>query len=217
MNNDLVEIVCILDRSGSMTTVLDDSIGGFNTFLKEQQQLPGRANMTLVLFDHEYKEVVSSEPVGNVAPLTRETYVPRGQTALYDAIGRTLANLTEKLAKTPEAERPAKVLVAILTDGHENASREFRTKSHVFDIVSKKREEDKWEFVYLGANQDAMKEGVALGLSHLNSFNYASTGSGTVGAYRAVSNMAKSLRSSPGPQLSQEALDQTRRELDEQS
>ncbi len=213
--DNIVEIVCILDRSGSMGSVLDDSIGGFNAFLAEQKKLPGRANMTLVLFDNEYQEAVTSQDIANVAPLTRETYVPRGSTALYDAIGRAIGNVTEKIAKTPKTDRPTKVIVAILTDGQENSSREFQQKQ-VFDLVSAKREEDKWEFVYLGANQDAMTAGHSIGVAVSNSFNYNSTGVGTVRAYGAVGKLASKFRATPaGATFTAADLDETRGMLEE--
>ncbi len=214
MTENRAEIVCVLDRSGSMSSVLDDSIGGFNTFLAEQQKLPGSATMTLVLFDNEYQEAVSSVDIGSVAPLTRETYVPRGGTALYDAIGRAIGNVTEKIAKTPEADRPTKVIVAILTDGQENSSQEFDQK-RVFDLVSAKREEDQWEFVYLGANQDAMRSGASIGVLRANSFNYMSTGAGTASAYSAVSSLVGSSRGlAPGTEIPGEQLESIKSMLD---
>jgi Mg-chelatase subunit ChlD len=117
---EAVEIVVIADRSGSMSVIRDDAIGGFNTFLKEQKAVKGAANLTLVLFDHEYLVAVDSQPIKKVVPLNNETYVPRGMTALNDSIGRAISAL--------EAKNPNKAIVCILTDGQENQSREFNTE-----------------------------------------------------------------------------------------
>jgi hypothetical protein len=112
---------------------------GFNAFLESQQKLPGEARLTLVLFDHEYIVAHDGVPIKDALPLDEHTYVPRGTTALLDAIGRTINTIGERLDKTPEAERPAKVIVAILTDGLENASQEFKRKQ-IFKMIKHQRE-----------------------------------------------------------------------------
>ncbi|MFM7540991.1 MAG: vWA domain-containing protein [Planctomycetota bacterium] len=155
MNPDLTEIACILDRSGSMESIREDAIGGFNAFLKTQREQSGQARLTLVLFDNEYEVPENGVPLARVKPLDSTTFVPRGATALYDAIGRTINEIGARLARLPEAERPAKVVVAILTDGQENSSKEF-TREAIRSMIEHQRTAYSWEFVYLAANQDAV-------------------------------------------------------------
>jgi uncharacterized protein YegL len=111
-----------------MNAMKEEAIGGINAFLESQQKLPGEAHLTLVLFDHEYIVAHDGVPIKDVPPLDNHSYVPRGTTALLDAIGRTINTIGERLDRTPEPERPAKVIVAILTDGLENASQEFKRR-----------------------------------------------------------------------------------------
>ncbi len=191
--NDRTEIAVILDRSGSMQSIRTDAIGGFNSFLESQKAVPGEAKFTLVLFDHEYQAVTLRTPLQEAKPLTADTYVPRGQTALYDAIGRTVNELGAQLANTPEGERPGKVVVAILTDGQENASREF-TKERIAEMVKHQEQNYAWEFIYLGANQDAFAVSRGLGMRVENTANFAATGVGTRSAYDAVDRLTTSYR-----------------------
>ena len=155
MNDHLTEIAFILDRSGSMESMAGAAIDGFNRMLREQQAEPGQARFTLVLFDDQYEVPVNSLPVSEVVELDATTYVPRGSTALLDAVGRTIDELGARLAATPEPERPGQVIVAILTDGMENAS-----LRHTWQDISRRirhqTENYRWKFLFLGANQDAI-------------------------------------------------------------
>lgn len=164
MKDDLTDLVCIVDRSGSMETICDDAIGGFNAFLAAQKAAPGTARLTYAQFDDRYELVHDAAPLSAVPPLTRETFVPRGSTALYDAICRTMDRVGQRLATTPEPERPAKVVVVIVTDGHENASRRH-THADVQRRIAHQRDVYGWEFVFLAANQDAMAGAVHLGMA----------------------------------------------------
>jgi Mg-chelatase subunit ChlD len=177
MRKDFTDITIVLDRSGSMESVADDTIGGFNRFLLDQKQAPGDGVLTLVQFDHEYEFVHRARPLAEVPPLSRETFVPRGQTALLDAIGRTLNDTFERLAKTDEAQLPGSVIFVILTDGHENASREF-SRETVFKMISERQAKQGWTFVFLGANQDAIEAGGGLGIAAGTSLSYAATPDG---------------------------------------
>jgi Mg-chelatase subunit ChlD len=152
-----IDRVFILDRSGSMETCRDDTIGGFNAFLSEQQAEGG--TLTLVLFDHEYNVLYENKPICDAQPLTRETFVPRGSTALLDAIGKTI--------KDAKAAKPT---VVILTDGQENASHHY-TKAHIKDLIEQKTR-DGWTFVYLGANQDAFAEAGSIGIAPAGTVNF---------------------------------------------
>ena len=164
MNTNLTEIAIVLDRSGSMASMSNEAVGGFNSFLESQQKLPGEAKLTLVLFDNEYIVAHDGRPIKDVSPLDEHTYVPRGTTALLDAIGRTINTIGEQLDKTPEIERPAKVLIVILTDGLENASQEFK-RGQICSMIKRQREVYSWEFVFLGANQDAIQVGQQIGVA----------------------------------------------------
>ena len=127
-NAHYTEIAFILDRSGSMKSCQQAAIDGFNRFLADQQQIEGLAKLTLVLFDDEYFVPINSIPVQEFVPLTDDTYQPRGCTALLDAIGQTIDNLGHRLAALTDKDRPGQVIVAILTDGLENASQRFNWK-----------------------------------------------------------------------------------------
>jgi len=189
----LTEIVCIIDKSGSMEAVKEDAIGGFNSFLKEQQEIPGEALVTIVLFDTAYMVVADGVPIDKVPPLDERTYRPGGMTALLDAIGLTLDKVQKRIEETPVSVKPEKVIVAILTDGLENSSVEYSGKQ-ILAKVQHKQQVDCWEFVYLGANQDAIKEGTSLGIKVDNAMNFASTGDGVRDSYKYMSNAVRSYR-----------------------
>ena len=190
------EILCIIDRSGSMERLRDDSIGGFNAFLREQQAVPGDANLTLVLFDHEYTVLYEGRRLGDVKPLTRDDYVPRGQTALLDAIGRTITEQGARIARQLWAE---KIVVCVLTDGHENASREY-TNERIRSMVGEAEKGGKWSFVYLGANQDAFDVACSMGMSARDALgnvklrSFGATGQGVHDAYMNTSSVVSASR-----------------------
>lgn len=195
MNIDLNEIVCIIDRSGSMASIKQDAIGGFNTFLEAQKALPGAANLTLILFDTAYEVIVDNKNILQVEPLNDKTFVPRGSTALLDAIGRAITSIGERLSNTPEALRPAQVIVAILTDGEENSSLKY-TNSRVAKMIKHQQEVYNWQFIFLAANQDAFATGGALNIPAANTANFAATRQGTQTAYETVNNLTASYRTS---------------------
>ena len=155
------EILCIVDRSGSMDAIRGDAVGGFNAFVRAQRELPGDARLTLVLFDDAAETVHARVPLADVPELTDATYRPSGRTALHDALGSALHRLRAELAGGGEAPR---VVVAVLTDGEENASREFSARQAA-DAVSACRA-DGWEFVFLAANQDATLAAQRVGIPH---------------------------------------------------
>ena len=163
MNKHLTEIAYILDRSGSMQPMQEPAITAFNEFLKLQLDVPGDARLTLIQFDDAYEVAVAARPVQNVEQLTATSYVPRGSTALLDAIGRTINEIDARLQALPEAERPGKVIFAIFTDGEENASRTF-TAQHINDLIRLYRDEKGWEFLFLAANQDAIATAASMSM-----------------------------------------------------
>lgn len=172
-NPNKSEIIIVLDRSGSMESVKTDTIGGFNAFLKRhKEEAKGEVLITLAQFDDRYDIMYSGSPVWNAPLLTSETYVPRGMTALYDAVGRTINEIGSRLSKTPEYDRPSKIIFVILTDGHENSSKEF-TQSRVQELIKHQTEKYSWQFVFLGADQDAF-QGKSVGVHANNVFTYKS-------------------------------------------
>ena len=194
MNPALTEIAFVLDRSGSMEPIAASAVAGTNEFLREQQAAPGQARFTLVLFDDQYEVPAAALLVVEVVPLENgRTYVPRGSTALLDAIGRTVDELGARLAALPEADRPGKVIVAILTDGHENASRRY-TQHDTAKRIAHQREVYGWEFLFLGANQDAIATAAALNIPAASAAAWTADGAGVMASAKALSRKSSSLR-----------------------
>lgn len=193
MNPHLTEIAYVLDRSGSMQPMQEAAVSAFNDFLAVQLDVPGDANLTLVQFDDAYEIHVAGLPLQEVPQLTAATYEPRGSTALLDAIGKTITDLDRRLGDQPEQTRPGKVIVAIFTDGHENASREF-TASQISDLIRSHRESQGWEFLFLAANQDAIATAAALKMDthHSGAVCFSMKGVQSTGA--AMSRKVRAMR-----------------------
>lgn len=187
------DITIILDRSGSMESVKQDTIGGFNNFLSEQQKVEGEASLSLVQFDDQYEVVYEDKNIQSADRLTERTFQPRGSTALFDAVGRTINAVGARLAALPEAERPDSVLIVIMTDGFENASREF-TAAKVGEIISHQRDVYKWEFMFIGANQDAVLSARAIGIQAGAALTYAANEEGTQIAFSMVADKVRNYR-----------------------
>lgn len=168
-NPNYTDISVLLDRSGSMHAIKTDTEGGFAAFIDEQKKTPGRCQVTLAQFDDQYEVVYSDQPLAAVPALDLR---PRGSTALLDAIGRLVSSTGERLAALPEGDRPGSVIVVIMTDGLENASREF-TGPAVKSLIAEQSEKYGWTFVYLGANQDAIAVGESLGVNRDRAMTYA--------------------------------------------
>lgn len=184
-NTPMTDINVVLDRSGSMASIWGDTIGGFNTFLEQQAALPDPAIISLYQFDNEYQIDYEHKPIREAPKLTRVTYVPRGSTALLDAIGRTVQAVTARDSK--------KIVIVIITDGHENSSREF--DSAQIKALTKEKEALGWQFVYLGANQDAFDVGQGLGISGVNTMSVAANAAGTQSMYSSISKNLADFRS----------------------
>lgn len=193
MNKDLTEIAYILDRSGSMSGLVEPAIAGFNRFLKEQQDTPGEANFTLVLFDDEYLVPHRSQPIGEVPPLDTNTYVPRSVTALLDAIGRTITDLGKQLAALPEKDRPGQVIVTIFTDGLENASSDYDLP-RIAKMIKHQQDAYKWTFLFLGANQDAIATAAHMGIDHAHASTVQYSKKGMRSSSASFSRKVKSMR-----------------------
>lgn len=193
MNTNLTEIVCILDRSGSMGPLTNDVIGGFNKFVGEQRTVPGEVKVTLVLFDHEYLKPYDCVDIKTIPVLDTATYVPRGMTALLDALGKTITTVGERLAQTPEEERPEKVLVVVMTDGYENSSLEY-TKDQIKEMIEHQQSKYSWNFIFLGANMDAIQEGGSVGFRDTQCLNFMSNSDGVSEVYSQLSTYVTSYR-----------------------
>lgn len=189
--NDLTELVFILDRSGSMSGLEADTIGGFNSLIKDQRQAEGKALVTTVLFDTEFIYVHDRADIGTIAPMTERDYVPRGCTALLDAVGRTIRHIAgiHKYARPEDV--PAKTIFVITTDGMENASREF-SYNKVKALIEKEQKKYGWEFIFLGANIDAAATAGSMGIEHAS--NYKADKSGTRLMYGAVNKAVRCMR-----------------------
>lgn len=153
MNENLTEIACIIDRSGSMGHQMTDAIGGFNKFVENQKKEPGEANLTLVTFDTAYDVVHDGLNLKEVPELTEKTCFARGATALLDAVGKTINTVGSRLKNMRGQDRPGKVIVVITTDGEENSSREFSTKQ-IQDMIAHQKDVYNWEFVYMGVSEE---------------------------------------------------------------
>lgn len=193
MNTNLTEIVFILDRSGSMMGLTDDTIGGFNSFVEKQKNEPGEALLTTVLFDDQYEILHNGMNLKEVQPMTRDQYWARGMTAMYDAIGKTINEVGHRLSETPEQYRPGKVIFVITTDGLENASREF-TQAKVKEMIQHQTEKYSWDFIFLGANIDSVQQAKNIGISAEYAANYTATAQGTSSMYCAVDAAVSSHR-----------------------
>ena len=193
MNTNLTEIAFILDRSGSMERLVPQTLRGFNDFLQQHQALPGLARLTLVLFDDRYEVVADALPVAEVVALDETTYTPRGCTALLDAIGKTVDDLGQRLAASPEPDRPGKVIVAILTDGLENASRRY-SLADINQRITCQRETYSWEFLFLGANQDAIATAVRMGIAARDSAVFSLDSVGMLASHHSLGRKSAALR-----------------------
>ena len=188
MKKDYTHIAVILDRTGSMQSIRDDTIGGFNAFLNEQKDEPGSATLTLVQFDSQdpYEVVHKFMVIKDVPELTRETYVPRASTPLLDAMGRGINDLEQGLSELTDDEMPERVVMVIITDGKENASREFK-KDVVQKMIKEKQEENDWQFVFLSADLDAIQDAIETGIQMKSAMAFDKDAQGTASAWSSAS------------------------------
>lgn len=181
-----IELVLVLDKSGSMQGLESDTIGGFNSMIKKQKALDVPVRVTAVLFNDKTDMLYESRSIHSVHALTEKEYEVGGTTALLDAVGSTILNVDQK----SNVKKGTKVIFVIITDGMENASREF-TKTKVKQMISDKQEKHGWDFIYLGANIDAAEEAGAIGVKKANAVTYRNTESGVRANYDAVSAYVK--------------------------
>ncbi len=193
MNKDLTEIVFILDRSGSMSGLEADTIGGFNAMVEKQQKEEGRALLSAVLFDHESIVLYDRVDIRKVEPMTERQYQVRGSTALLDAIGGAVRHMANVHRYAREEDRPGKTVFVITTDGMENASRRY-TYQEVQKMVKHEQEKYGWEFLFLGANMDAIKTARTFGIREDRAVRYECDGAGTSLNFAVVSQTIGNLR-----------------------
>lgn len=188
MRADLIDITLVVDRSGSMESIRTDAEGGIAALLREQAEQPGEALLTLIQFDTEYEIVHRGVPIREVPPYK---LVPRGSTALLDAVGRGIVEAGERLAAMAEPERPGLVVFVIATDGLENASREY-TKARIKEMIEHQQAVYKWQFTFLAANQDAFAEAGSMGMHAVGTANVAAQKVGQ--AYQTTSRKLSRMR-----------------------
>lgn len=195
MKTSLTELVFILDKSGSMSGLESDTIGGYNAMLKKQQEETGEAIVTTVLFDDNYELLHDRNNIKGLRPITEKEYYVGGCTALLDAMGKTIHKIANAQRHIQEEQRPDKVLFVITTDGMENASREY-TYEKIKEMVETQKEKYGWEFIFLGANIDAISTAAQFGISANRAANYHADSEGTRLNFAAVCHAVSELRES---------------------
>jgi len=193
ITNEITHICAILDTSGSMSSIIKESINAFNGFLKTQRELSDECTITINLFDDKFETIVENKNLKEVADVTDEQWCPRGLTALYDSIGKSISNAKSSFSKSG-ANKPAKVLVCIVTDGQENASKEYNATT--IKKLIKDCEKENWNFMYLASGQDAFVVGSQFGMSAGNTYSFmANDVSAFHGAMGQMSASATAYRS----------------------
>lgn len=176
-----------------MQEIRDDAIGSFNAFLEEQKKIGDEALVTLVLFDDQYELIYNATKLSKVQPFSPSTYIPRGMTALFDAIGRTIATLDARLPEVKGRVPDDNVTIAILTDGHENSSREF-TREQILSLIEARSKMRGWDFIYLSADPKAFDSADAIGINRNNVLHFCKNPDGVRNAYSSMNLAMESKR-----------------------
>lgn len=192
-NKNLTEMVFILDRSGSMSGLEADTIGGYNSLLEKQRKEVGDATVTTVLFDDKYEMIHDHAAISKVKDITNKEYFARGSTALLDAVGKTINHVGNRHKNALDNEVPGKTMVVIITDGYENASREYALPQ-IKQMIERQKEKYGWEFLFLGANIDAVSTAAGFGISPDRAVTYEADAKGTRMNFDAVSDVACCMR-----------------------
>ena len=193
MKKNLTELVFILDKSGSMSGLEKDTIGGFNSLLDQQRKVDGECVITTVLFDNRYELLHDRIDIRAVQPITGKEYFVGGSTALLDAIGKTIHKIGAVQKNTTEDYRAEKVLFVIITDGEENASRHY-SSMQIREMIQRQKERYGWEFIFLGANIDAVETAGRFGIDADRAVDYVPDGEGTELNYRMMSETVATFR-----------------------
>lgn len=204
MNPNKTHILLVLDRSGSMSNCHTDLVGGVNSFIEEQKKLEGECNVSVVSFDTTTEDVVWNVGINFVPTFNvSKDFIPRGRTALYDAIAYSVDKLGKELALTPEKERPAKVIVVIYTDGEENSST-LNNAENIKNKIEHQKEKYAWEFIFLGANQNAILNANRIGISSNSTMDFAASSLGNLYVMSGVNCYVSGMRISGSGAFSQE-------------
>ncbi|MDO4488686.1 MAG: VWA domain-containing protein [Eubacteriales bacterium] len=195
MKKGLTEVVFILDRSGSMSGLEADTIGGFNSMIEKQKKEEGEAFISTILFDDRQEVLYDRVPVSKVEPMNDKQYFVRGCTALLDALGGAIHHIGNVHKYAREEDRPEKTLFIITTDGMENASRMY-TYEKVKEMVERQKEKYGWEFLFLGANIDAVETAGRFGIDRDRALNYECDRAGTAVNFKAMSDAVSAVRKS---------------------
>lgn len=193
MKKDLTEIIFILDRSGSMANVIDDTIGGFNELLRKHKSLPGECLVSTVLFDNVSEVLHDRININDVKELTNKEYYVRGCTALLDAVGSSIHHIGNIHKYIRNEDVPEKTIFVITTDGMENASKNY-CYNKVKEMIERQRNKYGWEFIFLGANIDACKEASRLGIDNDYAMQYDNTKDGVQLQYQCISEAIRQTR-----------------------
>ena len=188
-----VQIICILDRSGSMSALATDTIGGYNSFIERQKNEAGKAEVTTVLFDDQYEKITDAVDLQTVGELTSKEYYARGSTALLDAVGRTIMDTAGKMERENICPARRRVLVMIMTDGYENASKEY-SKADVKALIEKTTNDYKWNYIFMVANIDSAAEASEIGISKRHAANYSADSEGVRNSFARMDEAAKEVR-----------------------
>lgn len=195
MKKGCTEVVFILDRSGSMAGLESDTIGGFNAMIKKQRKEEGETKVSCILFDDVSEVIYDRVPIDEIKEMTEEEYYVRGCTALLDAVGSSIHHMKSLQKKMKESDRPEKTIFIITTDGMENSSKEY-SHEKVKKLIKKAEEKYHFEFIFLGANIDAISVAGSFGLRKERAFNYHSDKRGTAVNFEALSDTVSGLRKS---------------------
>lgn len=194
MDNSYTDITIILDKSGSMGHLRTDTVGGLNTFLEEQQKREGdKVLLTVVQFSYGNETTINKQRIETVEPFGLEDYITGGGTALLDAVGDAITKAGARFRAMSEDKRPAKVLFVIITDGEENSSTRY-TLDRIKSMISEQQERYRWQFVFLGANQDAFQSAHNFGIYAWNTSNFSHTATGVNNMYRSLASNVTSYR-----------------------
>jgi hypothetical protein len=194
MKQGLTHLIFVVDRSSSMSSIASEMVIGYNNFIKAQKETAGECAVSFYQFDDQYDVVFERSALSEVKDLDNKTYVPRGSTALFDAMGRTINNYGKYLSDLPEDERPERILFVTITDGQNNASREF-TLDQVANMVKHQTEVYKWDFVFLGSNIDSWAAGESFNIKASSTLQFANNAGSVKSAFDSLAKSTVMYRS----------------------
>lgn len=191
---EYIKIINIIDRSGSMGSMKETALNGFNGFINEQRTIEGDALVSTILFNNQYQVLYNDIDIKECGLLTNENFITTSTTALYDAIGKTIDSEINKLGELSKEERPMKTLCVILTDGYENASHAYSSQK-IKEMITEMKKDFNWEFIFLAANEDSALTAKTMGISASNSYAFTNTSAGLTDAFNGINYASKVYRS----------------------